>query len=142
MVLCFCVGTQGVCAGAFTQVLEFSAGAAESSAGKKLESICLFGCRLELADGPIAIPGMRFISFLDFYFWNRITFSTHDDGPSPNLPLSPLNILLFHATCTPSVFNSPSPPYQPRIPFPPKTLHFIPSGRTLENRGIRKWRLC
>jgi hypothetical protein len=94
---------------AFAHVLEFSVGTAKSSAGKKLESICLFGCRLELADGPIAIPGMRFISFFDFYFWNRITFSTHDDGPSPNLSFSPspFSYPMLHAP--PSVFKSPSP---------------------------------
>jgi hypothetical protein len=43
-------------------------GATEPSSGKKQESIYVFGCRLQLADGPIAILGMRFISFSDFYF--------------------------------------------------------------------------
>jgi hypothetical protein len=93
---------------AFAHVLEFSVGATESSAGKKLESICVFGCRLELADGSIAIPGMRFISFSIFIFGTGSRFQPMTTV-HPQTSHFPLNILLFHATCTPSVFKSPFP---------------------------------
>ena len=111
---------------AFAHVLEFSVGATESSAGKKLESIYVFGCRLELADGPIAIPGMRFISFSDFYFWNRITFSTHDDGPSPNLPFSPQHPPI-PCYMHPFSFQISLPPIPTTNPFPSKNSPFYSS---------------
>lgn len=90
-------------------ILEFTLDGSRASAGKKLQSIC--SSKHLLADGTIAILVTRFISFFDFYFQNRITFSTHDEGLYPYLAFSPQH-LPFCATCTPSVAKSLPIPLQ------------------------------
>ena len=108
---------------AFAHVLEFSVGATESSAGKKLESIYVFGCRLELADGPIAIPDMRFISFFRFLFLDpdHVFNPRRRSIPKPPLFPSVSSYSMLHA---PLQFSNPPPPIPNTNPFPSKNLPF------------------
>jgi len=97
--------------------------------------------RLLLELLPFQARGLFLFSIFIFKTGSRFQPMTR---VHPHSSLFLLSILPFYATCTPSVFKSL--PAHTRTfttnPRPPWTSPFIPSGRTLENRGIRKWRLC